>query len=108
MNAIIPADAVALAEAHVLSLEKRFPEMGYRAVHRVNLVMCLMSRLVWYGEYPTNALKKALDDEFREAMVDLNKWWHSSGGPEELMRHEAENRRDRKSTRLNSSHTQIS
>ena len=93
MNAIIPADALALAEQHVLELERLYPEMAYRAVHRVNVVMCLMSRLIWYGDYPANALKKALDDEFESAMADLNKWWHSAGGPEEMMRHEAENRR---------------
>ena len=42
MNAIIPASALAQAEQHVLELERLYPEMAYKAVHRVNVVMCLM------------------------------------------------------------------
>ena len=92
MNAIIPADALAQAEAHVLKLERQHPEMAYKAVHRVNVVMSLISSLVWYGPYNV-AIKQALDAEYKDADEEFRKWYFGGEMEHDLRRHEAENRR---------------
>ena len=77
------AAEVGMATEKLGRLEALHREMAYAAVRRVNLAQLLISRLSWYGYElkppPANAVKMALEQEFREAMEQYSEWYRGHG-----------------------------